>query len=380
MTNKLWMCLTVLGLALNATAVQQEILPIGEMPIIDTHVHLREGRSDFDAIVPMMDQWGGTLVISMDGGGDAGEMDYIQNNLDGRVLLTAHDYSMGDGMWDVDEITDYANAGFSGFKVYNKYQMPMSEVNGVDANFQRMAEVGLPVMGFHIGDPPEGSWNEPEMYMVYHLDAEEVMRNHPNTTFIMAHMFWLCCNDTSLDTLSMFLDRSPNIFLDMAAVFQYFDAPQPDHDKLREFLITYKDRLLFGTDGATRHSSGQWSNALEMMESDQGGQSGFFGGSNIQGFNLPVDVLNYIYYWNATRLIPGVTEALENLGYEIGDEPPTDDVTVTHFAGNAKRAPHVLEEGRLYNIQGKKIVIKNSYQGKACGIKSLSTGIYVEDR
>ncbi|MFC1586345.1 amidohydrolase family protein [Fibrobacterota bacterium] len=373
--------LAVLSFAFDALAVRQEIYPIGEIPIVDTHVHMRGGRSDFDDIVSMMDQWGGTLAISMDGGGDMNEMDYIQNSLDGRILLTAQDYSMGDGMWDVDEITDYANAGYSGFKVFNKYQMPMSEVEGHSENFQRMAEVGLPVMGFHIGDPPEGSWSVPDKYMIYHKDAEVVMSNHPSTTFIMAHMFWLCCNDTSLDTLSMFMDRTPNIYLDMAATFHYFNPPQPSYDKLRDFIITYKDRILYGTDGNAGHSSSQWSNTREMMETDDEGLSGFFGGGGMQGLGLPVDVLNYIYYWNASRLIPGVKEALENQGYVIGDEPPTEDVTATIGPDGPQHHPQYLDERQVYTIQGKKVLIKDKTQGKACKkTNSLPAGKYVETR
>ncbi len=48
---------------------------------------------------------------------------------------------------------------------------------------------------------------------------------------------------------------------------------------------------------------------------------GFFPGHRtptcLDGVGLPKDVLNYIYWWNAARLIPRVRESLASFGYTV---------------------------------------------------------------
>jgi hypothetical protein len=381
--NALSYCI-ILGLTANVLAVRQQMYEIDEMPIVDAHTHFN-GQSDFQNAADKMDQWGGVLTVTLAGDrGTENDFDFIANSLDGRIITAIRAGEISNGLpWSMDDIQYFADAGYSGFKVWVQYIQPLSTIPDIDLHFDKMGEVGLPLLGLHIGDPPEGEWSVPEKYMLYHLDAEEVIHRHPNTTFIMAHMYWLICNDTSIDTLSMFFDRNPNLYGDLGATFQYFDPPQPSYEKIRDFLIKYKDRILFGTDGGPGHSVGQWNNAREMLETDIENAQPFFGSGSMKGLDLPLDVLNHIYYWNAAQLIPGVKEALEGLGYEIGDEPPTTDtaVAVKHDPAEHPFTKYSSETQNtmLLNLQGKAIATSGTGRAdmRKGAVQSLSPGVYL---
>jgi hypothetical protein len=83
-------------------------------------------------------------------------------------------------------------------------------------------------------------------------------------------------------------------------------------------------------------------NERKVLETDEV-TNGLHGGPKLEGFKLPVPVLNHIYYWNAARLIPRVRQVLEARGFKIGYElgnfkfdrlPP--DVTVNQLSINGK--------------------------------------------
>ncbi len=102
-----------------------------------------------------------------------------------------------------------------------------------------------------------------------------------------------------------------------------WDAPQPSNRKIRNLLIDYKDRFMFGTDFNPRSTADGFRFLGERLETDKAITFGNNGGSG-PGFALPLDVLNHIYYWNASKVIPGVKEALETNGYVISTEPPAN--------------------------------------------------------
>ena len=162
----------------------------------------------------------------------------------------------------------------------------------------------MPLIGLHVANPPEGGWEHPG-YMIYQQDAEAVINRHHDTTIHNAHMFWLCCNDEALDVYDTFLERNPNLYADVSATEPYLRSPPPTHTKLRDFMIKWKDRFMFGTDGTP------FQEAFSMWESTNNG-----------GLGLPLIVLNHLYYWNAAQVIPGVKERLIAMGYEISDYPP----------------------------------------------------------
>jgi predicted TIM-barrel fold metal-dependent hydrolase len=129
-------------------------------------------------------------------------------------------------------------------------------------------------------------------------------------------------SDEQLDYLMYVLETYPNLYVDLAARFQQF--PQMDRDKLRDFMIKYADRILYGTDIGGQPKAGQYEQVAEqyhrtfqLLETDQVVRGGFFGETQTKGLALPEEVLKKIYYLNAARLYPRVKSVLIQRGYPI---------------------------------------------------------------
>ena len=112
----------------------------------------------------------------------------------------------------------------------------------------------------------------------------------------------------------------PNLYVDLAATDQYYNLV--DRDNLRDLFIEYSERILFGTDiGAYDKSSitnniERYSRSFQILETKELVKSGFFGSNPITGLDLPKEVLENIYYKNAMKLYPGLTERMQFLGYK----------------------------------------------------------------
>jgi hypothetical protein len=98
-----------------------------------------------------------------------------------------------------------------------------------------------------------------------------------------------------------------------------------DREKLRNFMIKYADRILYGTDIGGQPKPGKYEQVAQMyyrsfqiLETDQTVKGGFFGQTETKGLALPVQVLEKIYYTNAARLYPRVKDVLTQLGCKVG--------------------------------------------------------------
>jgi predicted TIM-barrel fold metal-dependent hydrolase len=118
------------------------------------------------------------------------------------------------------------------------------------------------------------------------------------------------------------LDTFPNLYIDLAATFQYF--PFVKRGNLRAFIVEWADRIVFGTDigtwegdEATADHIQSYFRAFKILEYDQLVKGGFFGNREIEGLSLPKDVLEKIYYRNAMKIYPGIKDAMIKLGYKI---------------------------------------------------------------
>src|SRR5436190_9749559 len=135
-----------------------------------------------------------------------------------------------------------------------------------------------------------------------------VVTRHPKTTFILAHFSDL---PDDLKTLGGYLDKCPNAYVEFAGRIAELGR-QPN--TAREFFLKYQDRILFGTDGVPPKT--ELIPHFQMLET----RDEFFpyednpfppqGFWNIYGLDLPDDVLRQVYYENASRIIPGVKEAV----------------------------------------------------------------------
>jgi predicted TIM-barrel fold metal-dependent hydrolase len=146
---------------------------------------------------------------------------------------------------------------------------------------------------------------------------ENVMRRHPDTRFIWAHLAMLYYDPQKL---SAFLDEFPNTSVGMSATVQDLGrAPR----LWRDFFIKYQDRILFGSDGSPARGVDEfWIPHWRFLETldeyfehpaqirTPSGSPGH-GRWNISGINLPDTVLRKIYYENALRLLPSIRPSIE---------------------------------------------------------------------
>jgi hypothetical protein len=89
-----------------------------------------------------------------------------------------------------------------------------------------------------------------------------------------------------------------------------------NYENLRDFMIECADRILFGTDigqweadEATQARAQAYMRCFRILESDEMVEGSFFGREPIKGLNLPREVLELIYYKNALRYYPHVSES-----------------------------------------------------------------------
>jgi len=192
----------------------------------------------------------------------------------------------------------------------------------------------------HYHNPNMPKWEE----LIRQRDA--ILKKHPKTTFIGAHMGSLSLD---LKQLAETFDKYPNFHVDTAARQRILGRLNPP--AVRDFFVKYQDRILFGTDdmvlnkGRKPTKSGNisiypsedpdwlsldpsdvdgvrlwqdraafdYSQYLQYFETDRldltdptrsGG-----GWLRIPGVKLPGEALEKIYHLNAERLIPGLAKS-----------------------------------------------------------------------
>jgi predicted TIM-barrel fold metal-dependent hydrolase len=119
----------------------------------------------------------------------------------------------------------------------------------------------------------------------------------------------------NVDEQAKRLDRYPNMSLDMAARICHFKVQ--NREKVRDFMIKYQDRLLYGTDiGIKDHdtSATNLTKIQNVIKNDWLDDWKYFTTDKVltqndkvktfQGLDLPISVLKKIYYENAMRMYP----------------------------------------------------------------------------
>lgn len=137
---------------------------------------------------------------------------------------------------------------------------------------------------------------------------------------VVAHCAWLICQDAQIVFLRYLLSTYPNLHVDLAATYQYFHLV--DHANLRDFIIEYSDRILYGTDISTIKNRAdipgfieRYSRTFRILETDEMVEGGFFGMNPMRGLNLPKEILEKIYFKNALKIYPGLANRMHSLGY-----------------------------------------------------------------
>jgi len=245
----------------------------------------------------------------------------------------------------VEAVKQDLEAGAIACKAWKNIGMDIQKPSGAflmiddaifDPLFAYLAEVGVPLMA-HIGEPlacwqpieegkPHASYykNNPQWHMYNRpeypshreiIDARDrMLERHPKLRVIGAHLGSL---EYDVAEVAARLDRYPNFAVDTSA--RVGDLAYQDSGKVREFLVAYQDRVLFGTDIVQRQpysgmSDADRQKAVKRLEDQYAMERAYYGstgavtvrGKETEGLNLSDDVLEKLYFRNAEAWYPGV--------------------------------------------------------------------------
>jgi predicted TIM-barrel fold metal-dependent hydrolase len=135
---------------------------------------------------------------------------------------------------------------------------------------------------------------------------DRVIETNPKLRVVGVHLGSM---EKSLDDIAQRLDKYPNFAIDTAARMEYLMLPP--REQVRNFLIKYQDRVLYGTDLDLLATA----NATETLKEWQStyvrdwkflatNEIVTAGGKQVHGLSLPRPVLRKIFHDNATRWIP----------------------------------------------------------------------------
>lgn len=321
-----------------ARADQQLVYLASAMPRVDIHTHM-DAKTQYAQAVKHMDLWGGTISISLAGlfwvkdndGKDASpasvrqipgnDMVFVREKLDNRILFAPGAFTIpSNGIWwNVNEIKNFKDLGFVGLKLWPHGAILSTKIPGIHEQLNEAGRQGMPLIGFHVGDPGDLKSNS-AAFPKYEDDAIELVKSHPQTTFIFAHGLFMLENDLGMEKLAGIFDKYPNVFVDLGFTHNMRQTAQYTVSKARSFYIKYQDRILFGSDVfAAGGDANGFLSERKVLETNLL-TNGLHGGPKLEGLNLPAVTLNHIYYWNAARLIPRVRQVLESRNFKVGFE------------------------------------------------------------
>ena len=305
-----------------------------DIPIVDVHIH-PTGVNDAANFVKVSEsirqKYGWNLAFWVGLSNPNEPVAEVKAACSNRMLFAVSEMRPHRGLQITpEEVIAKVRDGYAGLKFWfgAPYRVLKEDEEGImridDSRFEMFftsLERGNVLMtSLHIADPngPFGDrqeWMADPVYFWNQIRAfENVVAKYPNLTIIAAHGAWLVCQDAQIDYLRYMLSTYSNLYVDLAATFQYM--PLVNRENLRDFYIEYQDRLLYGTDGgrvadnAIEYFAERYAKTFAILETGQTVNGSFFGDKPIQGLNLPREVLEKIYYRNALKLYPGMKEAM----------------------------------------------------------------------
>ncbi len=140
---------------------------------------------------------------------------------------------------------------------------------------------------------------------------DHLLAENPTLRVVGAHLGSM---ETDVDEIAKRFDRYPNFAVDTAARMEYLMI-QP-REKVRNFLIKYQTRVLYGTDlefltdQSTADALKDWQETYardwKFLATDESLE---FRGHRVQGLHLPEPVLHRIFHDNAVQWIPGIASS-----------------------------------------------------------------------
>ena len=243
----------------------------------------------------------------------------------------------------IAQIERCMKAGASGIKIWKNIgidlkdsagQFVMADHPAFEPVFRFMEEKGIPLMA-HLGEP-RNCWlpleemtlgndrryfqRHPEYHMYLHPEApsyedqlaarDHLLKKYPSLKMIGAHLGSL---EWSVDELAVRLDRFPNFDVDMSARIGHLQYQSiGEYDKVRDFMIKYSGRILYGTDGSYQNAGDDfqarasgayntWMNQWLFLATDTLITVNDLGGQQVKGLQLPKEVIDQLYFKNAER-------------------------------------------------------------------------------
>jgi predicted TIM-barrel fold metal-dependent hydrolase len=255
-----------------------------KFPFIDVHGHQGgvRGEIQMNQLVHEMDGLNLAVMVNLSGGSGTRLIENRESLQRGAwrnrfVVFANLDFQgIDDEDWGARAAAqlerDVRQGGAVGLKIFKNLGMDLIDGDSLriptddprfDPVWQKAGELGIPVL-IHTGEPvaffdPIDRYNERWLELTQfpgrarpagrYPSFEEVMteqhnvfRNHPNTTFINAHLGWL---GNDLARLGRLLDELPNMYVELGAVIHEIGR-QPRF--AREFFTKYQDRIMMGKD------------------------------------------------------------------------------------------------------------------------------------
>ncbi|HLT08243.1 MAG TPA: amidohydrolase family protein [Cyclobacteriaceae bacterium] len=246
--------------------------------------------------------------------------------------------------WEQEALALLENSlakGSKGVKVWKNIGMVLKKPDGAflqiddaafDPVFNFLAENKVPVCG-HIGEP-RNCWlpleemtvnndrnyyeRHPEYHMYQHPDypshedlvaaRDRLLEKHPNMKFVGTHLGSM---EWSVDEIAQRLDKYPNLAVDLTARISHLQYQSlTNWAKVRDFMIHYQDRIMYGTDlHITReHKADQvkvnahqtWLRDWQYLVTEDSMQNNLVNG-RFKGLALPREVVDKIYFHNANQ-------------------------------------------------------------------------------
>ena len=243
----------------------------------------------------------------------------------------------------IKQIDKAMASGASGIKVWKNIGMELKNLDGeyvmIDDPafhpvFEYLQENRIPLLG-HLGEP-RNCWlpveemtlgndkryfaNNPQYHMYFHPEApsyrdqinarDNVLKRHPRLVFSGAHLASL---EWSIDELADHFDSFPEAYVDMSARIGHLQHQSlSDHQKVRDFLIKYQDRIMYGTDMSVSERSTdyrsttaglhrRWLDDWVYLATDSIIIVDDLDGQEVRGLRLPASVIDRIYYRNSEQ-------------------------------------------------------------------------------
>ncbi|MFZ5881720.1 MAG: amidohydrolase family protein [Chloroflexota bacterium] len=319
-----------------------------KFPVVDAHNHLGGefgggwDQKPLPELLDLLDEAGVSQYVDLDGGwGEdilAAHLKHFKEGAPGRFqVFGGVDWSKWESLGD--DFPDWAAArlrvqhgmGAQGLKVWKPFGLHVKDQNRrlVDVDDERLAPIwetagglGWPVLA-HVADPvaffdpidetnerweeigahPDWAFTSPPFPPFLHIleGFKNLVRRHPNTTFIGAHAG---CYGENLDWVGRMLDECPNYYIDISARLGELGR-QPY--TARKFFLRYQDRILFGSDmGPDLEAYRLYYRFLETDDEYFNYNTGPVpqqGRWYVCGLHLPDEVLEKVYRKNAQKVL-----------------------------------------------------------------------------